>query len=129
MDGFIFPPPLVSGEDGTFSVGGLRAGSYSFHASHPYYLHSSIGPLDLAAGEGQRIELKLAPAGRLEGRIKGLAGGQIGKRGVQSTLVLASAGRRRTGPGSADRDRPSTRSGPTPKGATRPRTSSPAGTS
>jgi protocatechuate 3,4-dioxygenase beta subunit len=94
-----FPPPLVSGEDGTFSVGGLRAGSYLFYASHPYYLHSSTGPLDLSAGEGQRIELKLAPAGRLEGRIKGLAGGQIGKRGVQSTLVLASAGEEADGNG------------------------------
>jgi len=86
-----FPQPLSSGEDGSFSLGGLRAGSYLFNASHPYYLHSSVGPVDVGAEGAQRIELKLSPAGRLEGRIRGLSGGQMDKRGVVSTLMLENA--------------------------------------
>ncbi len=72
---------VTTDEEGTFSLCGLsispfsgpRRGTYTVKVTHPFYLPERTRPLDvLPGGEPVRVEVRLAPAGRLEGRIAGL---------------------------------------------------------
>lgn len=80
----------LTADDGTFAIAGLTEGTYSFGADHPTYLreHHMPAEIEIPAAPGTRIELKLSPAGRLEGRIRGLPAGKGGKRSVTHRLDL-----------------------------------------
>jgi protocatechuate 3,4-dioxygenase beta subunit len=66
----------LSGDDGAFVLAGLREGKYTVGVVHPYYAFASVpSKVEVAAAESStvpRLEVKLRPAGRVEGRIRGL---------------------------------------------------------
>ncbi len=83
-----FRESFVTGDDGTFSISGLRNGSYHLGATHPLYERGSTPLLEIPASDGTQIELKLKPAGRIEGRIRGLTNLHGVKRRLNHSLDL-----------------------------------------
>jgi RNA polymerase sigma factor (sigma-70 family) len=81
-----------SGEDGSFSVSGLADGKYSLSAFHPFYRRGNGVEVEIQGGGNGRAELRLPPGGRIEGRLRGLPGNQLGKRAVSFSLDLGKVG-------------------------------------
>jgi RNA polymerase sigma factor (sigma-70 family) len=88
----------LSGEDGSFAVDGLPQGSHSFHAFHPLY-GGGHGPwlgkgvdVEVSRASVARLEIRLEPAGVLEGRIRGLAAGRRGGRWLQHWIIFSRPG-------------------------------------
>jgi RNA polymerase sigma-70 factor (ECF subfamily) len=75
-----------TGADGTFSVSGLREGKCVLAIEHPYYLKEQAIAVELPRQEDKPLEIRLAPAGRLEGRIRGYKGFGRGKKSVSYSL-------------------------------------------
>jgi hypothetical protein len=81
---------VLSAEDGTFTIGGLRPGKYFVNASHPYYApdwSAASQSIEVPAAEGSRVEIRMRPAGRLEGSVRGAPADEPGKK-VQIQIVL-----------------------------------------
>lgn len=81
----------LTAADGTFSITGLREGKYLIMAVHPYYLRTIPIPVEIPRSNEEALEIKLAPAGRLEGRILGSAH-QFGKSAVRYSVYLKRKG-------------------------------------
>ncbi len=83
-----FREGIVTGENGAFTISGLKAGKYHLGASHPLYDRGSAPIVEIPAADGAPIELKLKPAGRIEGRIRGLTNLHGIKRRLNHSLDL-----------------------------------------
>jgi protocatechuate 3,4-dioxygenase beta subunit len=81
---------VPSAADGSFIVAGLRDGTYSVSAWHPFYRVTGKQPeATVEGGKGPpELELELAPAGRLEVEVKGLPRGHPRKRSVRCSVAL-----------------------------------------
>jgi RNA polymerase sigma factor (sigma-70 family) len=91
---------IFTDEEGTFAIGGLstsaifgpQKGTYRIRASHPLYLKGSSPLVEVAPGERASVELRLSPAGRLEGTIRGIPRSFEGQKSILRELVLKKAG-------------------------------------
>jgi hypothetical protein len=94
---------VTSREDGSFILEGLADGSYVFGAAHPLYAAdgsedaAALLRADLSRGTTARIEIRMRPAGSIEGTIRGLSRERTGGREVRHSLVIAPAGDRKPG--------------------------------
>lgn len=84
----------VTSVDGSFSIKGLLAGEHTLFAIHPHCAFSARGDLDfrLPGAETFRLEIRLRPAGRLQGWIDGLEPFMGKPAAERPSLVLAGAG-------------------------------------
>jgi RNA polymerase sigma factor (sigma-70 family) len=88
----------TSREDGSFVKEGLADGKYAFDAAHPLYANAMSGGgaalemAEVARGTVTRVEIRLRPAGSIEGTIRGLVRERKGNREVRYRLVILPAG-------------------------------------
>lgn len=54
-----FPPPVFTGIDGSFSLGGLLPGTYTIRVSAAGYRPAQVGPLAVTAGNTARTQILL----------------------------------------------------------------------
>jgi RNA polymerase sigma factor (sigma-70 family) len=94
------PLDATSGEDGSFSLRGLPAGEHSLFVGHPLY--RSPGPAFRVPREAAApLEVRMSPAGRLQGWVYGLDA-FAGKTAERPFLLLARAGGAERGEGGKD---------------------------
>jgi len=84
----------VSAGDGSFSIQGLSEGEHTLFAVHPHCAFSARGDLDfkLPGAETFQLEVRLRPAGRLQGWIDGLEPFMGKPAAERPSLRLARAG-------------------------------------
>jgi large repetitive protein len=71
-------PDVVTGPRGEFELGGLEAGSYTLHVSHPEHPAKSV-PNVVIKGEGENVisKIVLGPAAAIAGTVRDTAGQPI----------------------------------------------------
>jgi protocatechuate 3,4-dioxygenase beta subunit len=93
----------TSREDGSFVLAGLADGKYVVNASHPFYALGGLPggarmpELEVFGEAPARIEIRLRPAGSIEGTVRGLSRERTGNRELRHWLVLSPAGEETAG--------------------------------
>jgi RNA polymerase sigma-70 factor (ECF subfamily) len=83
----------LSDEDGRFRIAGLAPGDYAASAGHPFFrFDDKEWPRFKVPGDGGDLEIRMRPAGRIEGVLRGMRSGSRGGVKTHYSFSLVKPG-------------------------------------